>query len=136
VHLEGNCLCGGVTYAFDGEPVVTGVCHCTDCRRQTGTGPSIVVGVPATELQVQGDTLRSFATTGTDHGTATNRHFCSACGSPIVSRVDALPDLAFIKAGTLNDTSWLEPTVEFWCRSAQPWEPAVPGARRLARGPS
>ena len=70
MHVEGNCLCGGVTYAFDGEPVVTGLRHCTDCQRQTGTSSSIVVGVPATQLQVLGDSLRSFATTGTDHGTA------------------------------------------------------------------
>ena len=31
------------------------------------------------------------------------------------------PDLAFIKAGTLDDTSWLEPEMEIWCESAQKW---------------
>ena len=25
------------------------------------------------------------------------------------------------KAGTLDDTSWVDPTVQFWCASAQPW---------------
>jgi hypothetical protein len=47
-----------------------------------------------------------------------------------------MPDLAFIKAGTLEDTSWLQPTLEVWARSAQPWVPALPGAQRLERGPA
>lgn len=134
--LNGHCLCGSVAYTCDAEPVVTGVCHCTDCQRQTGTGSSIVVGVPADRLEVTGETLRAFATVGEDHGTKTNRQFCSRCGSPIVSLVEALPDLAFIKAGTLDDTSRLEPTVEFWGRSAQSWVPELAGAQRLERGPS
>jgi hypothetical protein len=35
--------------------------------------------------------------------------------------VAAMPDLAFIKAGTLENTSWLNPTMEVWCETAQPW---------------
>lgn len=131
--LDGHCRCGRVTYSCD-DPVVVGVCHCTDCQRQTGTACSIVVAVPADRLEVRGDTLRIYATVGEDHGTRTNRHFCSACGSPIVSRIEALPELAFIKAGTLDDPSGLEPTVEFWERSAQAWMPALAGAERLERG--
>ena len=47
-----------------------------------------------------------------------------------IARIDAMPGLAFVKAGTLNDTSWLKPTVEVWCRSAQPWVAALPGSER------
>ena len=32
-----------------------------------------------------------------------------------------MPDLAFIKAGTLKNTSWLNPTMECRCETAQPW---------------
>ena len=49
------------------------------------------------------------------------RQFCGKCGSPIVSHLEAMPDLAFIKAGTLENTSWLNPTMEVWCETAQPW---------------
>ena len=45
-------------------------------------------------------------------------------------------DLAFLKAGTLDDASWLEPVVEVWSRSAQPWSPHFEGAARLERGPA
>ena len=119
-QLDGRCLCGKVTYHCDGEPMATLLCHCTDCQRQTGTAFSIVVGVEREALHVEG-AVSSFTTVGEDTGEAVHREFCTACGSPIVSLPDATPDLAFIKAGTLNDRSWLEPEMEIWCRSAHPY---------------
>lgn len=134
-QITGRCLCGNVTYHADAEPFLQGVCHCTDCQRQTGTAFSVVVGVPRAALTVEGDSQASFTTTGEDHGTPTERHFCSACGSPIVTYVEAMPDFAFIKAGTLDDASWLTPAVEIWTRSAQPWSPPFADTARLERSP-
>jgi hypothetical protein len=133
--ISGHCLCGSVTYSAEAEPVVQAVCHCTDCQHQTGTAFSVVVGVPRAALKIEGPTLASFTTVGEDHGTATERQFCSACGSPIVSLVEAVPDIAFLKAGTLDDGSWLEPAFEVWTRSAQPWSPHFEGTARLERSP-
>ncbi|MGN7861254.1 GFA family protein [Microbacterium sp. 22303] len=134
MKLEGQCLCGNVTYAADTEPKFTAVCHCTNCQRQTGAGVSLVVGVDDADLVISGDSVKTFITVGEDHQSNTNRSFCGNCGSPIVSRIDAMPGLAFIKAGTLNDTSWLNPTLDLWHRSAQPWVPAIPGAEVFERG--
>jgi hypothetical protein len=120
-QLDGHCLCGKVTYSCDGEPMATLLCHCTDCQRQTGTAFSIVVGVERDALAITGATLKSFTTVGEDTKQEVERQFCSACGSPIVSLPAATPDLAFIKAGTLNDRSWLEPEMEMWARSAHPY---------------
>jgi hypothetical protein len=122
--LDGHCLCGQVTYTVAGEdpePIMTAICHCTECQRQTGTGYSIVVAVDRDEFEVKGDSLAEFQTVGTDHRLPVARKFCSNCGSPIVSLLELMPDFAFIKAGTLDDASWLEPECEAWCESAQPW---------------
>jgi hypothetical protein len=135
-QLTGHCLCGSVTYRVEAGPVVQAVCHCTDCQRQTGTAFSVVVGVPRAALSIEGSTLASFTTVGEDHGGDTERSFCSACGSPIVSFAAAAPELAFLKAGTLDEASWLEPVVEVWSRSAQPWSPHFEHAARLERGPA
>ena len=32
-----------------------------------------------------------------------------------------MPDVVMIPAGTLDDKSWLKPTTEIFCDSAQPW---------------
>jgi hypothetical protein len=133
--ITGHCLCGGVTYTVDAEPMAEAACHCADCQRQTGNPFSVVVAVPRQSLNVEGSTLASFATIGEDHGGETQRYFCSACGSPIFSAATVLPDVAFLKAGSLDDASWLNPTVEAWTSSAQPWSPRFEGVTQLERGP-
>jgi hypothetical protein len=134
--ITGRCLCGSVTYSVDAEPVVQAVCHCTDCQRQTGSPFSVIVAVPRAALNVEGSTIASFTTTGEDHGKETERSFCSGCGAPVFSMAAVLPDLAFIKAGSLDDASWLEPAVEVWTSSAQPWSPHFEHAAQMERGPS
>jgi hypothetical protein len=133
--ITGRCLCGGVTYMADAEPVIQAVCHCTDCQRQTGNPFSVIVAVPRDSLQVEGDTLASFATIGEDHGGETQRNFCSNCGSPVFSVAAVMPEMVFLKAGSLDDASWLEPAVEAWTSSAQPWSPRFESAMQLERGP-
>src|SRR3954471_15284319 len=107
--ITGRCLCGGVTYIADAAPLIQAACYCADCQRQTGNPFSVIVGVPRSAFNVEGSTLASFATTGEDHGGDTQRHFCSACGSPVFSIAAVAPELTFIKAGSLDDASWLEP---------------------------
>jgi hypothetical protein len=133
--ITGRCLCGGVTYSADAEPVVQAVCHCTDCQRQTGNPFSVIVAVPYDAFKVDGDTLASFSTIGEDHGSETERNFCSACGSPVFSKAAVGPGLVFIKAGSLDDASWVQPAVEAWTSSAQPWSPPFENTARLERGP-
>jgi hypothetical protein len=134
MKIDGHCLCGEVTYQADTEPLFTAVCHCTDCQRQTGSAESLVIGINDDTFSISGQSLKTYITVGEDHKSNTNRSFCGTCGSPVISRIDAMPGLIFIKAGTLNDTSWLHPTQELWLRSAQSWVPRIPGAELFERG--
>lgn len=34
---RGGCACGAVRYEVRGEPTVVGLCHCADCRRESGS---------------------------------------------------------------------------------------------------
>lgn len=133
--ITGRCLCGSVSYSADADPIIQVVCHCTDCQRQTGGPFTVVVGVPMAAFAVQGDTLATFTTTGEDHGGETQRSFCSACGAPVYSVSAVVPELALIKAGSLDDASWVEPAMEVWRSSAQPWSPQFEHAARFERGP-
>lgn len=118
--IKGSCLCGNVQYRSSAEPVAQVVCHCVDCQKQTGSAYSVVVGLPEAELKLSGASHATFVTVG-DSGVQTIRHFCNACGSPIYSQPEALPGMAFLKAGTLDDTSWIRPTVNVYCETAQSW---------------
>lgn len=119
MKISGGCLCGQVRYAAEAEPALIAVCHCHNCQKQAGSAFSVVVAIPKPAFSIQG-TLKTYADRG-DSGKAVTRRFCPECGSPILSEAEALPDLTIIKAGTLDDPSWVKPTMEIFCDSAQPW---------------
>jgi hypothetical protein len=127
----GQCLCGAVTYSFPGTPLLTAICHCRHCQRQSGSAFSIVAAVPRASFELQGET-RIFADTG-DSGRPVMRHFCPGCGSPIYSTIAPMPDMVLIKAGTLDTVAELTPTIEVFCDYALPFQPALHGTERHPR---
>jgi hypothetical protein len=133
--LDGRCLCGAMTYTCDADPLFTAICHCKDCQRQSGTAFSIVVGVPRDAFRLEGDTAKDVTTVGEDHGGKNERKFCGECGSPLITSNQSLPDVYILKAGTLDDTSWLNPQIEVWGASAQPWVEPTQARPRLERDP-
>ena len=133
---SGGCLCGAIKYSFDDEPVMTGVCHCENCQRQSGTAFSIIVGVTKISFKIEDEKNLSEYVDQGDNGSKVRRQFCGNCGSPIVSLIDSAPEICMLKAGTLDDKSWLEPTIHFWCESAQPWVEIKDGVLRFDRNPS
>lgn len=114
--IRGGCLCGQVRYTA-ADATMTVLCHCTHCQKQAGSAFSIVVVTPKAGFSVEGP-IKTYVDKG-DSGADVLRRFCEVCGSPIVTEADN--DLAIIKAGTLDDTSSLKPTVQLYCDSAQPW---------------
>lgn len=131
--LVGGCLCGKIRYVSKAEPVMTAICHCKNCQKQAGSAFSIIVGVPKSALSVTG-TLKTFNDSGSS-GKPVHRNFCPDCGSPVATDVEAMPDLVFIKAGTLDDTSTLAPTMEIFCSSAQPWTTRAVKTQKFALAP-
>ena|SRR5947209_5938269 len=121
VSLTGHCLCGAMRYRVHGEPLATGICHCDDCQRQSGAPFSLNVLVELDHLVLEGDTLKTVETTGTETGEKRERQFCGACGSPLVTLLAEEPEIAVIKAGTLDDRTTLAPEMEVWCDRRHPW---------------
>lgn len=128
---EGGCLCEQVRYRFSGAPLLTAVCHCRHCQKQSGSAFGIVAAVPAADFELEGAT-RTFLGSG-ETGRSVERLFCPECGSPILSRIEPLPDLVLVKAGTLDDPSGLNPTIEVFCDSALAFVPALHGTEKHAR---
>lgn len=118
---SGGCLCGAVRYEVAWPPSALVVCHCTDCQKQAGSAFSLV-GVSARgALNVTGD-LATFSHPGSS-GQTVNRQFCGRCGSPVLTDTAQARDqgIIFFKAGTLDETADLAPSLHYWTRSAQAW---------------
>ncbi|MBV2358987.1 GFA family protein [Thalassococcus sp. CAU 1522] len=78
--MDGQCLCGAVRIAIDGEHVAAvGVCHCQMCQRWTG-GVFACFGASAGAVTVSGPVVR--------HKTSdfAERAFCGTCGSNLWMR--------------------------------------------------
>lgn len=133
-NVRGGCLCGAVRYRCDATPLMTAVCHCKNCQRQSGSAFSIVVAVPRGSLVLEGLGLATFTDVG-ESGLPVLRRFCPKCGSPVFSEAAATPNLDWLKAGTLDDTSWLQPQINVWCDSAQRWVQISDAIPRIARNP-
>ncbi len=133
-EITGGCLCGAVRYACAAPAVMTALCHCTHCQKQSGSAFSVNVGIPKGSLQFTAGKTTSYEDKGTS-GLPVHRHFCAQCGSPIFSDVEATPQLDWLKAGTLDDTSWVKPSANIWCASAQGWVPYPEGAPQFPQNP-
>jgi hypothetical protein len=133
-RISGGCLCGAVRYETDAEPVLMGVCHCRHCQRQSGSAFSMLVAVPKGTLRLSGGPLGEFHDTG-DSTQPVVRKFCRTCGSPVLSDVAVMPMLDFVKAGTLDDTSWFKPGFHMFCEHAQTWSLPEDGTPHFPRNP-
>jgi hypothetical protein len=133
-ETTGGCLCGRVRYTATGEPAFSGICHCRNCQRFTGSAFETTIGFPTSSVSVQGD-LKTYAEIS-DAGRAVRRRFCPNCGSGVIAEADAFPGMTIFLAGSLDDPNAYKPTMELFCSSAQPWFHAGGERTQFARMPS
>ncbi len=132
---KGRCLCGNVDYSFDrGQVISAHHCHCKDCQKMTGSGKATIVLIPTDALQQSGE-VRYYTVTGSA-GSHVTRGFCPNCGSQLISYVEEMPDMRFIKAGSLDDGSWVTIDSSFWSCTAEPWSPVDPDIPAFDKNPS
>ena len=115
-RLEGGCYCGAVRYAVADEFLYAGNCHCSNCRRTTGSAFKPFAGIERYKLTVtKGEPgLLIFG-----EEDANNTH-CKACGSLLYSVVR---DGAFVHVamGTLIDAPSIRPSMHIFVGSKAPW---------------
>lgn len=131
--FTGGCLCGAVRYRGTAEPVMAGHCHCRDCQKSTGGAMSSLIAVPADTLTVTG-APKYFSVKG-ESGKSVDRGFCPDCGSPVLSKVEAIPGVVFVKVGSLDDPGWFKPGFDIYTSSAQPWDHMDPAVAKFAKMP-
>jgi hypothetical protein len=79
---NGSCLCGAVKFEVNAEPVLTAICHCTDCQHEGGAFTASAVFPPGT-LKYTGGTPSRYDQAGAS-GKNVEHYFCGKCGTPLV----------------------------------------------------
>jgi hypothetical protein len=132
--LSGGCACQAIRYETHADPIVMLNCHCRDCQQASGSAYAAFVVVPAAAVRLQGEP-RYHRIVG-EAGKAVERGFCAICGTPVLTRLERLPDMLALQAGSLDDPSRYEPAMDIFTASAQPWDHMHPHTRKLPRGPA
>ena len=117
----GRCQCGEITYSLKKDRVISGHhCHCKDCQRTTGSGKATILFIAKKYVDLNGE-LKYFESKGSS-GSHVRRGFCPNCGSGVLSYSKELPRILFVKAGTLDDSTWVKIDSNFFTKSANAWD--------------
>ena len=131
---RGGCLCGDLRYRLSDPPLTLYACHCTDCQRQTGTSFVLSMFIKRDSLQLEQGEPAEYSLELPD-GRHKHGIFCRRCSTRLWGEPRRLPDLAALRPGTLDDTSWVHPIGHIWTRSAQPWVRIPEDALRFEQQP-
>jgi hypothetical protein len=132
--VTGRCLCGHVTWRYDGEVGPASYCHCEDCRRCTGSAFNVGVRLRRADFRITAGGPRGFTKRG-DSGRELTRHFCPECGSPIFTSAPKHPDHVYVKAGTFDDPGLVRPAQQNWLASAVSWHRIAADLPASAKSP-
>jgi hypothetical protein len=116
--LAGKCFCGTIHYAVVDEFLYAMNCHCSNCRRTTGSAFKPFAGIERDKLVLTSGS-EHLLVYGSDPRKANNTH-CRLCGSLLYSLVRD-GKFVHVTLGTLVDDPTIRPTKHIFVGSKAPW---------------
>lgn len=113
----GRCLCGAVTFEITGLFESFFLCHCSRCRKDTGSAHGAVLFSSTARLEWRSGSARTFQLAGTRHV----RSFCPECGSGLPS-IQMEGTLLAVPAGCLDSPVDIRPTAHLCYSSRADWD--------------
>ena len=119
--MTGGCACGVVRYRLASAPLFVHCCHCLNCQRQTGSAFVINLLIEADRVEVLEGTPRVVEVpAGEDDRGVQRIHRCPRCQVAVFSEYGT-PRILFVRGGTLDDPTGIEPDVHIYTRSKVGW---------------
>jgi hypothetical protein len=117
--LRGSCLCGAVQYEIIGDPQRFYHCHCSRCRKASGTGhASNLLMRPGSIKWIKGEELIKIYKV--PEAKRFSRHFCTVCGGPVPRYVPEMGSVV-VPAGSLDGEPPIEPQARIFWDSRVNW---------------
>lgn len=115
----GKCLCGKVEIKIIGEISDIIHCHCSLCRKSSGTAFATNGFINSKEFEITSgkNNLSKFS-----FKPGQNRHFCISCGSPVYSSNEQDPARYRIRLGVLDSDITERPISHNFVSSKANWE--------------
>ena len=114
--IEGGCLCGAVRYQITENPLLVEYCHCSMCRKSTGSPVVVWMDVARKDLTwAKGNPASYPSSPGISRG------FCATCGSTLTFDNSANADKISLTAATLDDPAPYAPKHHIYAADQLPW---------------
>ncbi len=130
---KGSCLCGAMRYDMAGElgPIV--LCHCSKCRKASGSAFNAVAPVSQCNFRLLSgrDAIAKY-----ESSPGVRLAFCRHCGASLYSERDSLPDLLRLRIGTLDTPVGAQPAAHIFVASKADWYEIHDGAPQHAERPA
>jgi len=117
--VEGSCLCGEVRFVVEGDAKGFFLCHCSRCRKGTGSAHAANVFFDSAQLQwlSGGDGVETFRLRSTRH----TRSFCKSCGASLPYELQGTK-VVVVPAGSIDSGLQLRPQAHVSCASRASWD--------------
>lgn len=116
--LKGSCLCGAVSYTATGEAQRFYHCHCSRCRKASGTGHASNLFLKGTINWDSGEqNIKLFKVPEAERFT---NSFCETCGGRVPLFIEQY-GVVFIPAGSMDDEPDLQPQARIFVDSRTGW---------------
>ncbi|MBS0530293.1 MAG: GFA family protein [Proteobacteria bacterium] len=125
--LAGGCSCGAIRYEISALPLTLYTCNCTNCQRASGSAFALNMPVATRDFRIVKGEPKGWRHVSPS-GAKVTAWFCGECGARLHGEREGRPDSINVRAGTLDDTSWLVPVAHIYMQSAQPWVQPAPDA--------
>ena len=121
--FKGSCLCGAVSYQFHGPEYVFQYCHCSRCRKFTGSAhaTNIIIAPDQFEWLTGADQVGRFEHPEAKHFATC---FCRQCGSSLPWEAQS-GGAVVIPAGTLDEDPEIRPSQNIFWKDRVAWREAV-----------
>jgi len=120
-RMTATCACGNASITVNAPPRMVGVCHCTNCKRRTGSafGISAYFERSAVVARTGETSVYGFHHAAKNHDQ--ERHFCPNCGTTLFWYISALPQQIGIAGGCFADHVLAEPGFSVTDRKRESW---------------
>jgi hypothetical protein len=128
---RGRCLCGHISFEVRGDIRGVGQCHCSQCRKVSGTNGNAVFIVSNERFDWLGgesDTMKF----SLPSGWSVLR--CTTCGSPLPQSHDGKN--VWVIAGLMDDDLETDIKQHIFCGSRADWDRAASDAAEFEEWPS
>lgn len=131
IMIRGSCLCGKCGYEAAGELFDVLHCHCTNCRKLTGSAFSTYGAVSQTNFKwlSEKSSIKEFKSSK-----YVSRYICCTCGTLLISTDSRENNSIYLSVGLLDTDTDIKPEYHQFVASKAPWYEIDDGLQQFQLG--